>query len=140
MVQEAKILNLKQCINRNVEALMPQDDQKELFKQALTDFIDKANEGNHESEEFQKGLFRDFLRKVIPNKLINTSERIDLAIYNGESSKSKVGVLFEYKKIDNQSEMMSLDKLNVKSFQELVSSFLSDYLFSYIQTALLPSF
>lgn len=32
MVQEAKILNLKQCINRNVETLMPQEDQKELFK------------------------------------------------------------------------------------------------------------
>lgn len=131
MVQEAKILNLKQCINRNVEALMPQDDQKELFKQALTDFIDKANEGNHESEEFQKGLFRDFLRKVIPNKLINTSERIDLAIYNGESSKSKVGVLFEYKKIDNQSEMMSLDKLNVKSFQELVSYYLRERIINH---------
>lgn len=46
-------------------------------------------------EEFQKGIFCDFLEKVIPNKFINTSERIDLAIYNDETSKSKVSLIVE---------------------------------------------
>lgn len=34
----ATIQNLKQSINRNVEAIMPQDDQKEAFKNALESY------------------------------------------------------------------------------------------------------
>lgn len=91
----AVIQNLKQSINRNVEAIMPQDDQKEEFTNALEEYYQKIAENQEQTEEFQKGIFRDFLEKVIPNKFINTSERIDLAIYNGETSKSKVGVIVE---------------------------------------------
>lgn len=121
------IQNLKQSINRNVEAIMPQDDQKEEFTKALEEYYKKIAENQKQTEEFQKGIFRDFLEKVIPNKFINTSERIDLAIYNGETSKSKVGVIVEYKRLlGNESEMMSKDHLNVKAFRELVAYYLRE--------------
>lgn len=123
----AVIQNLKQSINRNVEAIMPQDDQKEEFTNALEEYYQKIAENQEQTEEFQKGIFRDFLQKVISNKFINTSERIDLAIYNGETSKSKVGVIVEYKRLlGNESEMMSKDHLNVKAFRELVAYYLRE--------------
>lgn len=122
----AVIQNLKQSINRNVEAIMPQEDQKEAFKNALETYFNKIKENEHESEEFQKGIFRNFLEKVIPDKQINTRGKIDLAIYNGKSTDSNVGVIVEYKKVDNTAEMMSLNNLNAKGFRELVAYYLRE--------------
>lgn len=122
----AVIQNLKQSINRNVETIMPQEDQKQKFTEALNKYLDALRKNEHKSEEFQKGIFRDFLRTVITDKQINTSERIDLAIYNGRSSDSSVGVVVEYKKLDNKSEMMSLDDLNAKAFREMVAYYLRE--------------
>ena len=122
----ATIQNLKQSINRNVEAIMPQDDQKEAFKNALESYFNKIKANEHESEEFQKGVFKDFLEEIIPDKQINTRGKIDLAIYNGKSTDSNVGVIVEYKKLDNTAEMMSLDNLNAKGFRELVAYYLRE--------------
>lgn len=123
----ATIQNLKQCINRNVEAIMPQDDQKAEFTKSLEKYYKKIKENKKETEEFQKGIFRDFLEEIIPNKFINTSGRIDLAIYNGETSKSNVGVIVEYKRlVGNESEMMSENNLNAKAFRELVAYYLRE--------------
>ena len=99
---EKDLLNLKQLINRNVQAVMPQEDQKENFKKNITEFITKLEGNENQSEEFQKNAFRDFLKEAIPDKQINTSDRIDLAIYNGKTSKSSVGVIVEYKKLKFQ--------------------------------------
>lgn len=121
------LLNLKQLINRNVEAaVMPQEDQKKAFTQALTFFLQTIKDNEDNSEEFQKGAFRDFLESVIPDKQINVSDRIDLAIYNGSTSNSTVGVIVEYKKVNNKSEMMSKDNLNAKGFRELVAYYLKE--------------
>lgn len=120
------IQNLKQSINRNVEAIMPQDDQKEAFKNALESYFNKIKANEHESEEFQKGVFKDFLEEIIPDKQIKTKGKIDLAIYNGKSTDSNVGVIVEYKKLDNTAEMMSLDNLNAKGFRELVAYYLRE--------------
>ncbi|MGX7775333.1 DUF7149 domain-containing protein [Limosilactobacillus fermentum] len=122
----AIILNLKQSINRNVETIMSQEEQKAIFTEALNNYLSALRKNEHESEEFQKGVFRDFLKTVISDKQVNTSGKIDLAIYNGQSSDSKVGVIVEYKKLDNRSEMMSLDNLNVKAFREMVSYYLRE--------------
>lgn len=118
--------NLKQSINRNVNTIMPQEEQKEFFSNALIKYLESIRENEHQDEEFQKGVFRDFLKAVIPDKQINVSEKIDLAIYNGNSSESKVGVIIEYKKLDNKSEMMSEDNINTKSFRELVAYYLRE--------------
>ena len=123
---EKRLLNLKQLINRNVQAVMPQEDQKENFKNSITEYITKFEGNKNQSEEFQKGIFRDFLEEVIPDKQINTSDRIDLAINNGKASESSVGVIVEYKKLDNKAEMMSKDNLNAKGFRELISYYLKE--------------
>lgn len=120
------IQNLKQSINRNVEAIMPQEDQKAAFDEALETYFNEIKANEHNSEEFQKGVFKDFLEKIIPNKEINIKGKIDLAIYNGKTTDSDVGVIVEYKKIDNTAEMMSLDNLNVKGFRELVAYYLRE--------------
>lgn len=120
------IQNLKQSINRNVETIMPQDDQKEAFKNALESYFNKIKANEHESEEFKKGVFKDFLEEIIPDKQINTRGKIDLAIYNGKSTDSNVGVIVEYKKLDNTAEIMSLDNLNAKGFRELVAYYLRE--------------
>ena len=125
MVEE-KFLNLKQLINRNVQAVIPQEDQKENFKDSISKYIKALNANKNQSEEFQKGVFRDFLEAVIPDKQINTSDRIDLAIYNGKNTNSNVGVIIEYKKLNNKAEMMSTSNLNVKAFRELVSYYLKE--------------
>ncbi|MBP2057222.1 hypothetical protein J2Z60_000386 [Lactobacillus colini] len=121
------LLNLKQLINRNVEAaVMPQEDQKVAFVQSLTTFLQTIKDNENNSEEFQKGAFRDFLESVITDKQINVSDRIDLAIYNGSTSESTVGVIVEYKKLDNKAEMMRQDNLNAKGFRELVAYYLKE--------------
>lgn len=45
--------NLKQSINRNVEAIMPQDDQKEEFTKALEEYYQKIADNQEQTEEFQ---------------------------------------------------------------------------------------
>lgn len=127
----AVIQNLKQSINRNVEAIMPLEDQKVRFTEALNSYLNTLRKNEHESEEFQKGVFRDFLRTAITDKQINTSEKIDLAIYNGKSSDSSVGVVVEYKKLDNKSEMMSLKNLNAKAFREMVAYYLRERIINH---------
>ena len=125
-MEKNQLLNLKQLINRNVQAVMPQEEQKKNFKENITEYITKLESNESQSEEFQKSIFRDFLEEVIPDKQINTSDRIDLAIYNGKSSNSNVGVIVEYKKLNNKAEMMSKDNLNAKGFRELVSYYLKE--------------
>ena len=69
-MEENQLLNLKQLINRNVQAVMPQEDQKENFRKNITEYITKLEGNENQSEEFQKGIFRDFLEEVIPEKQI----------------------------------------------------------------------
>lgn len=60
----------------------------------------------------------------MPNNFINTSNRIDLAIYNGKDPKSPLAVLFEVKSLTNRNEMMTKERLNSKAFQESISYYL----------------
>lgn len=48
----AVIQNLKQSINRNVEAIMPLEDQKVRFTEALNSYLNTLRKNEHESEEF----------------------------------------------------------------------------------------
>ena len=50
MVEE-KFLNLKQLINRNVQAVIPQEDQKENFKDSISKYIKALNANKNQSEE-----------------------------------------------------------------------------------------
>lgn len=77
---------------------MPQEDQEENFKENITEYITKLKSNEDQSEEFQKSIFRNFLKKVILDKQIHTSDRSDLETYNGKTNKNCVVVIIEYKK------------------------------------------
>lgn len=108
---------LKVKINRN---------ELEIFKLNLSQMIKLINE--EETEEFHKNLISQFLKdSYYGNKyFINTKGRSDLVIHNGDSSKSSVGVILEVKKPLNKLEMISLNKMNVKAFQELLLYYLRE--------------
>lgn len=125
-MNKAKLITINQCVNRNVQAMMPLEDQKAEFTDLLNGFLREIKKNEGENEEFQKGVFADFLKGIIPDKRVNISDKIDLAIYNGTSANSTVGVIIEYKKLTNRSEMMSEENLNVKSFRELVAYYLKE--------------
>lgn len=126
-----KELSLKSCMNRSVQAIMPLDEDKEVFGKKLTTYLTHLFDNHGESEEYQKNLLKVFLESLLPHNFINTSNRIDLAIYNGKDSNSTLGVIFEHKSLTNKSEMMTKEKINSKAFQEIVAYYLRERLFEH---------
>ncbi len=125
-----KRITLKESMNRSVQAIMPLDEEKEVFNQKLVSYLTHLKDKEDESEEYQKNLLKGFLESVLPYNFINTSSRIDLAIYNGKDANSSLGILFECKSLFNKSEMMSTEKINSKAFQEIVYYYLQERLFN----------
>ncbi|ANX13322.1 type II restriction endonuclease [Fictibacillus arsenicus] len=121
-------LTLKQSMSKNIQAIMPQEDDKLVFEANLVGFLENLYAKPEESEEFQKNLLKDFLKECFPNNFINTIERTDLAIYNGPSPESTVGILIESKSLKNKSEMMSKVNYNTKAFQEIIHYYLNERL------------
>jgi adenine-specific DNA-methyltransferase len=120
-----KQLSLIGSMTKSIQAIMPQEEDKRFFEHQLNEYLTNLRLKFNESEEHQKNLLKDFLqRAVFPDYYINTSGRTDLAIYNGISPNSSVGILIEVKSTSNNSEMMTPNHLNTKAFQELVSYYL----------------
>lgn len=115
-----KEVTLKESMNKIVHTIMPLDEEKGRFVSLLIHYLNTFINNQNESEEYQKNLLKDFLAQVLPNNYINTYERIDLVIHNGAASESTPGVIFECKRLNNNSEMMSKRNLNTKAFQEII--------------------
>ncbi len=114
------------ALNKAFLKVKPNRDDFEKFKHNLIRLIDHINEA--ESEEFHKNLVAQFLRETYygSNHFINTKGRNYLVIHNGKDAKNSVGVILEAKKPTNKGEMLKVDNLNSKAFQELVLYFLRD--------------
>lgn len=121
-----KEVTLKESMNKIVHTIMPLDEEKNRFVSLLTHYLNTLINNQNESEEYQKNLLKDFLSQVLPNNYINTYDRIDLTIHNGAASKSAPGVIFECKRLNNNSEMMSKRNLNTKAFQEIIYYYLKE--------------
>ena len=121
-----KEVTLKESMNKIVHTIMPLDEEKNRFVSLLTHYLNTLINNQNESEEYQKNLLKDFLSQALPNNYINTYERIDLAIHNGAASESSPGVIFECKRLNNNSEMMSKRNLNTKAFQEIIYYYLKE--------------
>jgi adenine-specific DNA-methyltransferase len=121
-----KEVTLKESMNKIVHTIMSLDEEKNRFVSLLTHYLNTLINNQNESEEYQKNLLKDFLSQVLPNNYINTYERIDLAIHNGAASESSPGVIFECKRLNNNSEMMSKRNLNTKAFQEIIYYYLKE--------------
>ncbi|MFN7660577.1 MAG: type II restriction endonuclease, partial [Dolichospermum sp.] len=121
-------LQPRESLNKAFLKINPFRNDIETFKKHLKNLIAKINES--ESEEFHKNLIADFFKNTYYSfhHFINTKGRNDLVIHNGQDPKTSVGVILEVKKPTNKSEMLKVDNLNNKAFQELVLYFLRESL------------
>lgn len=90
----------------------------------LLDQIDHAVEAD-EHEEHLKNLLPPFFKTLgFDDHKVNTSGRIDLAIYTGTKKNDPVGVLMEVKRPGNKAEMITRDNFNKKALHEAVLYYL----------------
>ena len=113
-------------MNKNVQAIMPQEDERFGFENKLISYLETLQTKQTESEEYQKNLISQFLKSLLPKNFINTSNRIDLAIYNGQDSTSSLGVILEVKSLTNKTEMMTRENINIKAFREIVAYYMGE--------------
>ncbi|TYP94859.1 Type II restriction/modification system, DNA methylase subunit YeeA [Fodinibius salinus] len=102
----------------------------ESFRQRLLKLLNQADDAveDGESEEHLKGLIKPFLNNTNFEEkyYINTKKDQDLAIYNGESKKSDVGVIIEAKRPSNRSQMITKEDVNKKGFQQSIFYYLRE--------------
>jgi len=117
---------VKQSLNPAFLKQKIEQEQIEKFDKEFSDMLGRINE--KESEEFHKGLIKDFLNAVYYERkhYINTKDDIDLVIHNTQSEKSPVGVVIETKSPTAKTEMISLQNLNLKSLQQLVYYYMKE--------------
>jgi adenine-specific DNA-methyltransferase len=116
----AKAINkayLKQSLKR---------EQIELFKTNLGRMFERIRADEH--EEHLKNIVSDFLKDTWYKQTneINTSGRADLAIHNGTTSATPVGVLIEVKRPGNKNEMISPERPNAKALHELLHYYMQE--------------
>jgi hypothetical protein len=116
----------RMALNKAFLKLKPSRIEIDKFKIHLSALLDNSTAG--ESEEFHKNLIADFLKNTYyaPRHFINTKGRNDLVIHNGDTVKSKVGVIIEAKSPTNKAEMPTCKNLNSKALQELVLYYLRE--------------
>jgi len=120
-------IDIKQSLKKAYRKLRPTRAEIEKLKLEFVKMLDRANP--KESEEYHKGLLKDFLiNTAYSNYFINTKGRIDLVIHNDKNQKSSVGVIIEVKGPGNKTEMPTTDNLNKKAMQELLLYFLRERL------------
>jgi hypothetical protein len=118
-------ISIKQSLKKAHRKQRPTRAEIDLLKIELVKMLDEANP--KESEEYHKGLLKDFLKKTAySDYFINTKDRSDLVIHNDKDSKSSVGVIIETKRPGNKTEMPTTDNLNKKATQELLLYFLRE--------------
>ena len=94
----------------------------ESFKNHFNKF--KTNINIDESEEYNKNFITDFLYTLgyENNYKINTKGRVDLAIYKDNTPE----VLIETKNLNDKKDMISIENLNEKSFQQIILYYLRE--------------
>ncbi|HKK47374.1 MAG TPA: hypothetical protein VJ964_17735, partial [Balneolaceae bacterium] len=102
----------------------------EQFRQRLLRLLRHADDAveQGESEEHLKNLIKPFFSNTNfeEDYFINTKERQDLAIHNGKTGKSSVGVIIEAKRPSNTAEMITGDDINRKAFHESILYYLRE--------------
>lgn len=121
-----KVLSPRKSLNKAFLKARPVRSEIELFKSNLLQTLDRIKPG--ESEEFHKTFVSDFLKNTYynPRYFINPKGRTDLVIHNGPDSSNSAGVILEVKSPTNKAEMVRIDNINAKAFQELVWYFMQE--------------
>ncbi|UWX66205.1 Eco57I restriction-modification methylase domain-containing protein [Empedobacter stercoris] len=101
----------------------------EKFKNELLnciEAIDLSDKKNESEEHLKEPIKRFFQNTFYQKNLINTKDRIDLAIYLDETAKSDIGVIIEAKRPSNKAEFISEKNLNKKALHELLLYYLRE--------------
>ncbi|MBF2058604.1 MAG: Eco57I restriction-modification methylase domain-containing protein [Cyanobacterium sp. T60_A2020_053] len=116
---------IKQALNSAFRKIPVAREDIDKFKENLQNLLTITHSKINESEEYHKNNLRDFLNHTYyhPHHYLNTQNRNDLVIHTTNKD-SQIGVIIETKKPNNKSEMISLDKFNVKSLQQLIFYYL----------------
>ncbi|MCK4752239.1 MAG: type II restriction endonuclease, partial [Planctomycetes bacterium] len=118
-------IEIKQSLKKAYRKQRPTRAEIELLRLELAKMLNEANP--KESEEYHKGLLKDFLKKTAySDYFINTKDRSDLVIHNDKDSKSSVGVIIETKRPSSKTGMPTANNLNKKAMQELLLYFLRE--------------
>ncbi|MFA7636128.1 MAG: Eco57I restriction-modification methylase domain-containing protein, partial [Monoglobales bacterium] len=113
-------------INKTYRQIKVTTEEFSKFQNNLTNLFHVIDE--NESEENTKTHLMDFLKNTyfFPEYLVAQKGRIDFVIHSGHEAKSPVALLFEVKKPNNTSEMISVNNLNKKALQELLLYYLRE--------------
>jgi hypothetical protein len=121
-----------QSLNKAYQKQAVTRQQINLFKNELRNLFNQINE--NQGEDYHKNCIRDFLNNVYykDKYLVNINDNQDLVILHGNTTQEKVGVIFEFKtpsfKKNQQTDMITKDELNVKSFHQLILYYLQEKL------------
>jgi len=120
-----KTLSPKQALNKAYQRQKPFRNEFNIFKENLLKLLNELNP--KESEEHNKNYVAKFFENSFySGNLVNTSGKIDLAIYLGKDTKSKVGVIGEVKSPSEKNDMPSKDNLNVKAMHQVILYYLRE--------------
>ncbi len=116
----------KRAVNPAYLKIKPTRAEIDAFKARLIEMLDACVHA--ESEEFHKNLVANFLRLTYyqPRHFINTKGRADLVVHHGEGPQSQVAVIVEAKRPANSAQMVRVDNVNTKAFQELLLYYLRE--------------
>jgi len=125
---QLKPLKPTEALNKAFRKVKPNRADMEGFKANLIVLLNRIEDAKDEHEEHHKNLVADFLKDTYykDRHFINTKGRNDQVIHLDNSSKSDVGVIIEAKKPGNKAEMVTVEKLNAKAFQELLLYYLRE--------------
>jgi len=121
-----KILNPANTLNPAYLKQSLKREDIERFKSELQKTFDHIDE--KQDEEYHKNIISKLLLEVYykDKYLVNVNKKQDLVIRNGNKINDEVAVILEFKKPTEKKDMVSKDKPNVKSLQELVFYYLRE--------------
>ena len=123
------IIKLPKALSQALRKFKPLRKDINDFKTKLSHCLNSISiaEDNQEHEENFKNYIAEFLKNSLyQDHLINTKERIDLAIYSGKDANSPISVLIEVKRPSNTNEFLSPNNLNKKALHELLLYYLKE--------------
>lgn len=124
-----KITKLPKALSQALRKFKPLRKDINDFKTKLSHCLNSISiaENNQEHEENFKNYIAEFLKNSLyQDHLINTKERIDLAIYSGKDANSPISVLIEVKRPSNTNEFLSSKNINKKALHELLLYYLKE--------------
>ncbi|WP_291074773.1 DUF7149 domain-containing protein [Empedobacter sp. UBA5987] len=124
-----KNVTIVKALNPAYRQFKPIRKDVDNFKSELLACLEsiEISDSRNESEEHLKEPIKRFLTNTFYYKnLINTKDRIDLAIYLDNTAKSDVGVIIEAKRPSNKAEFISEANINKKALQEVLLYYLRE--------------